>query len=627
VNGTLRLNTGGFVNANAPAYGGSSTLNYNSGGSYNVAAEWTANAGSGVGVPQNVLLSNNTTLNLLSANRTANGNLTIESGSTFNSTSGTLSLGGHFTNDGSFGNGGGAVAFIGSGNKTVSGSAATGFNNLTINMGTSASVLDAQSLITMATNGLTLTQGAFKLSSASTITPFSGAETIPAAAGFHLNHTGAISNWGSGGSMTLTGALTIDSGAMNVGSAASNQLTLNSATSRAAINGGTLNLAGRVLVDNSGAGNGLIITGGEMVVTKVGNSLANGFDITDDGRLTMSGGAVTIERATTSAWDVQMLSGAGPKLLTGGEFRFGNASTPAGSGMSILSQIAFFNLTINNASGVTLQNNATVNSTLTFLNGNINTGALVAIMSSGSTVARTSGHVVGNLRKSFATGTNVARSFEIGTGVDYSPVDITIASVFGAGTMTLRSNAGDHPNIASSTFNPAKSVNRRWNITAAGLSISTYSATFNFVGSDVDAGVNTNILSVGNFSGGSWNYPAIGARTATSTQATGISNFGDFQVAEPLTPPGVTIVESGGSTDVTEGGATDTYTIVLNSVPTANVTISFNTGSQVAAISPITFTPANALTPQVITVSAIDDAVFGRGCKYHGQRRGRRRCC
>ena len=67
---------------------------------------------------------------------------------------------------------------------------------------------------------------------------------------------------------------------------------------------------------------------------------------------------------------------------------------------------------------------------------------------------------------------------------------------------------------------------------------------------------------------------------------------------------GVTITESGGSTNVTEGGATDTYTVVLNSVPSANVTISFNTGSQLQSIGSITFTPANALTPQTVTVTA-----------------------
>ncbi|NUM73980.1 T9SS type A sorting domain-containing protein [candidate division KSB1 bacterium] len=609
VNGILQINTGGFVNTNAPTYGSSSTLNYNTGGSYNVFTEWIGNAGSGAGVPQNVLLSNGTTLNLFASNRTANGDLTIESSSTLNSTSGTLSVGGNFTNDGNFSSAGGTVFFFGSGTKTVGGGATIDFNNIAVNMGTSASILDVQSPMTMATNGLALTQGTFKLSSASTITPFSGAETIPANAGFHLNHSGAVSHWGSPGSMTLIGALTIDNGVVHIGSGANDQLTLTSATSKATINGGVLNLAGRVRVENSGAGNGLIITGGEVVVTKVGNSGTHSFYILSTGNFIMSSGAVTIERATSGTWDVNILSGAS-KSITGGEFRFGNALTPAGPGMGVQNLIAFHNLTIDNPAGVTLQSNATVNNTLTFLSGNIITGnTLIVNISTGGTVARTSGHVDGNLRKHFTTGSNVARTFEVGTGADYAPVDITVANVFGAGTLTLRSFAGDHPSIGSSNLNPAKSVNRRWSVSGAGLSISTYSATLNFVSSDLDAGVNTNILNVGRFSAAAWTYPAVVARTASSTQATGIGGFGFLQVAEPLTPPGVTIAESDGSTDVTEDGATDTYTVVLNTIPASDVTIAFSTGSQFLSINPVTFTPGIALIPQIITVMAADDAI------------------
>jgi Ca2+-binding RTX toxin-like protein len=73
---------------------------------------------------------------------------------------------------------------------------------------------------------------------------------------------------------------------------------------------------------------------------------------------------------------------------------------------------------------------------------------------------------------------------------------------------------------------------------------------------------------------------------------------------------GVTIAQSGGSTNVAEGGATDTYTIVLASQPTADVTININPGSQ-ATVSPtsVNFTAANFGTPQTITVTAVNDAV------------------
>ena len=43
---------------------------------------------------------------------------------------------------------------------------------------------------------------------------------------------------------------------------------------------------------------------------------------------------------------------------------------------------------------------------------------------------------------------------------------------------------------------------------------------------------------------------------------------------------GVTISESGGTTNVTEGGATDSYTVVLNTVPTDNVNVTVTPDSQ-----------------------------------------------
>ena len=72
----------------------------------------------------------------------------------------------------------------------------------------------------------------------------------------------------------------------------------------------------------------------------------------------------------------------------------------------------------------------------------------------------------------------------------------------------------------------------------------------------------------------------------------------------------VTITETGGSTDITEGGATDTYDVVLDKQPAATTTITITADSQ-ATTSPatLTFTTSNWATPQTVTVTAVDDAV------------------
>ena len=60
---------------------------------------------------------------------------------------------------------------------------------------------------------------------------------------------------------------------------------------------------------------------------------------------------------------------------------------------------------------------------------------------------------------------------------------------------------------------------------------------------------------------------------------------------------GVTITESGGTTDVTEGGAADSYTVVLDSVPTANVDVTVtpdgqtDLGAGAGTAIVLTFTP------------------------------------
>ncbi|HRE01839.1 MAG TPA: cytochrome P450, partial [Ilumatobacteraceae bacterium] len=74
--------------------------------------------------------------------------------------------------------------------------------------------------------------------------------------------------------------------------------------------------------------------------------------------------------------------------------------------------------------------------------------------------------------------------------------------------------------------------------------------------------------------------------------------------------PGVVITESG-TTDVIEGGATDTYDVVLLGAPTQDVTITLTSvGAQLTLPAPLTFTPANYNVPQTITVQAVDDGIY-----------------
>ncbi|HEY9810271.1 MAG TPA: M36 family metallopeptidase [Halomicronema sp.] len=101
-------------------------------------------------------------------------------------------------------------------------------------------------------------------------------------------------------------------------------------------------------------------------------------------------------------------------------------------------------------------------------------------------------------------------------------------------------------------------------------------------------------------------------------------NKGEILTAK--TPPGITIIEGDGSTDITEGGAGDSYQIVLNSRPQSAVKITLNADSELKiTLNPNTpdiptrrskdeaphliFTPDNWNQPQTVTVTAADDEV------------------
>src|SRR5690606_38093104 len=64
---------------------------------------------------------------------------------------------------------------------------------------------------------------------------------------------------------------------------------------------------------------------------------------------------------------------------------------------------------------------------------------------------------------------------------------------------------------------------------------------------------------------------------------------------------------------VSEAGTTATFTIVLDTAPTANVTIdltSSDTTEGTVQPSSVTFTPMNWSTPRMITVTGVDDAII-----------------
>ncbi len=74
----------------------------------------------------------------------------------------------------------------------------------------------------------------------------------------------------------------------------------------------------------------------------------------------------------------------------------------------------------------------------------------------------------------------------------------------------------------------------------------------------------------------------------------------------------VTVVETNGTTMVTEAATTDTFTVKLASQPTADVVVSVissDTGEATVDNATLTFTSSNWNTTQTVTVTGVDDAL------------------
>ncbi|WP_415579925.1 T9SS type A sorting domain-containing protein [Flavobacterium longum] len=229
----------------------------------------------------------------------------------------------------------------------------------------------------------------------------------------------------------------------------------------------------------------------------------------------------------------------GGNWINNGTFTPG-ASTVAFSGgtpqtVSGSTGTTFNNLTLSNASGLTLSggSNISVNGNLMLASGILTTGSNKVIMGTSATVARTSGHVFGQFQKAFS-GAKLTDTFEVGDASVYAPVSVSFGAITTGGSVTVATVSGDHPQIASSSLQVSKSVNRNWTLSNNGVAFNQYSATFQYDAADLDGAANPLNLGAGLYASG-WTYPTVGTRTATSASFTGITTFGAFQLAENCT--------------------------------------------------------------------------------------------
>ncbi len=458
------------------------------------------------------LISSNTGTRLLVNNLVVVNDLTVQSGQVRVQGGNSLTVGGTTTLNGDLNlrNGGGT-------------------NNLAtvvINTGGQVSTLN---------NPPVTIDGDLQVDGSGTITSGNGQWTFVKSGG------GTLSGTATGTSITNA---TFTTAYANTGNYSFGNLTISGTT---VTNNGTITvtdtLSGTGTFAQGSAGvmnyNSLVaITVSSLSVSTGGNTFVYGAAgnqsvvVTNYAHLTLSGsGTKTFGSGTT---------GIGGTLSIGGSTAADAASnTPTieynGSTGQTAAGLTYYNLTTNNGAGITTNGTIVVQNTLTLTSGTLTTGTDTVRINSGGSVVRTSGHVAGNLAKTVPTGSPTVM-YEIGDGSgNYTPVTAVFTGVTVGGELTTSTTTGDHPQILSSGIEPSLTVNRYWTLGGPGISYTSYDVTLNFVSGDLDGAANTANFIIGRYESAAWNLPTVGTLTSTSSQATGVIGFGEFQLGEQST--------------------------------------------------------------------------------------------
>ena len=532
--GSIIIQNEGGTGANDLGYTVTGITNYTvSGGTVQFGQSGLTNAGQVMRINTSIPMYNlsvnstNATAQIVTSSVTVLNNVSITEG-TMNANTFDISVGGNWINNSQiFTPSTGRVTFNGTGVQSISDVTGETFNKLIINKISGTMTLNDNVTVS---DSFQLTLGTVDVSS-STLTlngNVSGGGTLVS------GQTGTVNyNRSANGQNVLVadyGNLTISNftkilPAYSIGIAGT--FTSGSASGHT-ITGNTINFNG------SGAQNISSFQYNNLTLSNSGTKTLQAGADTVLGDLTIGSGTILANGSVTlnvfgNISNVGSQSGTGAVVLRGSSLQSVSGGGP------------YQNLTINNATGVVLTGNTVVNGTLTFTAGILSTGSDTVTIASSGSVSRTSGHVNGWLNKNVATGTNVARTFEVGDATaNYTPVTFTFGSVLSAGNVSVSTFNNEHPDINSSYIDPTDNVNRYWKIVNSGgfayNIASQYSAVFTFINpDDLDATLNTSIFRVNVWKGTQWDSTLAGTRTATTTQATSIDSLGEFAVGVQVT--------------------------------------------------------------------------------------------
>lgn len=550
-------------------------------------------------------------------------------GGTHTATSGTGTFGAGWTRTaGTFNHNNGTIVVDG-GSATLDPEGAANFYNFVLSKNDGNTLTVASNEVLLVENNLTLingllnsTGGRTEVKGNFTVTGFDGGTSVFRFSGsadqiFNLSGgTGGINTdivvLKDAGKVTLASDLVMDGTGQD--------LTISSGTFDLAGNNFTFNGASSP-VFSVASGATLQMQGGETLTLSAGNPvLAHGSNVTYNG-----GSSYTIKNFTYSNIAVNNASGV---FSLGSAETINNLSINAGT-FSLAGQTFSATGSFSNDGTLRLQGAETLSITmdndsgLTEYVGNADTNANPYVIKdlsyynlkiNFSDSADNASHADGSL--------DVNGAFTMAGGSFSAPSSMTVAGDFSltGGTFTHNSGTvtldGTSQTIAGAViFN-----NLTKNVSSAATLTFPASATVTVVGTLDLKGVSGQRLSIrSSVNNTQASLDAQGTKSVEyldvkdSNAVTGISCLTGCLDSTGNTnwyfSTSVLLTESSGATAVTEGGATDTYTLVLTAPPSNNVTVSISNGAQTStSTGTVIFTTGNWNVAQTITVSAVDDS-------------------
>ena len=265
---------------------------------------------------------------------------------------------------------------------------------------------------------------------------------------------------------------------------------------------------------------------------------------------------------------------------------------------------------------------------LTFTDANWNTPQTVTVTGVNDAVA--DGNIVYTILTALATSTDTvyngidAADVSV-TNIDNNTVGIIVNPTAGlttteaGGTAAFAVVLNSQP-TADVTIGLSSSDTTEGTISVASLTFTT--ANWNVPQIVTITGVNDDL------DDGDIGYTIVTAAATSSDGNYNGLNASDVSVTNTDNDTaGITVTPTSGLT-TTEAGGTATFTVVLNSQPTADVTIGLSSSNTVeGTVSPasVTFTTANWNTPQTVTVTGVNDFRDDGDIGVHDRHRRRRR--